>query len=165
MKPQEFIQLMKKYGEEIAQIRQSAHALHAEVNQTYDNVLPYGHHLDMVADAVKEYGYAVCECEEDVVPLFFGAYYHDSIEDARLTYNNVKAIAGQWIYKIKVAKIVINAMTITTTTNAEPLLFIFFNLNLFFIIIYRPFLCHSFYYQFNVVPSIVMTGCAAGFKT
>lgn len=97
MKPQEFIQLMKKYGEEIAQIRQSAHALHAEVNQTYDNVLPYGHHLDMVADAVKEYGYAVCECEEDVVPLFFGAYYHDSIEDARLTYNNVKAIAGQWM--------------------------------------------------------------------
>jgi len=27
------------------------------------------------------------------VPLFFGGYYHDSIEDARLTYNDVMKVA------------------------------------------------------------------------
>ena len=31
----------------------------------------------------------MCVVEEDVLPLFFGAYYHDSIEDARLSYNVV----------------------------------------------------------------------------
>ena len=35
--------------------------------------------------------------EDDIVPLFFGAFYHDSMEDARLTYNDVKGIALQWM--------------------------------------------------------------------
>ncbi len=47
----------------------------------------------MVADSVYKYGYLVCVNEADVLPLFFGAYYHDSIEDARLTYNDAKKIA------------------------------------------------------------------------
>ena len=29
--------------------------------------------------------------------MFFGAYYHDSIEDARLTYNDVIRIAKRWM--------------------------------------------------------------------
>ena len=97
MRPQEFKRLTDKYGEVIAIIRKSAHDLHEYVNQTYGNVHPYGFHLDMVADAVQQYGYAVCEREEDIVPLFFGAFYHDSMEDARQTYNDVKKIAGQWM--------------------------------------------------------------------
>lgn len=81
----------------IEDIRNSAHTLHASVNQTYDKVHPYGFHLDMVADGVYKYGHQVCVAEENVLPLFFGAYYHDSIEDARLTYNDVIKAARQYM--------------------------------------------------------------------
>ena len=97
MKAEDFYRLTEKYDEVIARIRKSAHELHEHVNQTYDKVHPYGFHLDMVAEAVSKYGYAVCSEEDDVVPLFFGAFFHDSIEDARLTYNDVRKAAGQWM--------------------------------------------------------------------
>lgn len=97
LKQQEFKRWMDKYGEVIAIIRKSAHDLHDHVNQTYGKVHPYGFHLDMVADAVEKYGNIVCDDEKDIVPLFFGAFYHDSMEDARLTYNDVKRIAEQWM--------------------------------------------------------------------
>lgn len=97
MKRHEFEILTDKNADVIAQIKKSAHELHASVNQTYGEGYPYGFHLDMVADSVYKYGYAVCDDEKDVVPLFFGAFYHDSIEDARLTHNDVKHIARQWM--------------------------------------------------------------------
>lgn len=81
----------------LGQIRVSAHQLHDHVNQTYDKTHPYGFHLDMVADSVFKHGDVVCATEDDVLPLFFGAYYHDSIEDARLTYNDVMKIARNWM--------------------------------------------------------------------
>lgn len=43
----------------------------------------------MVAHGISNFGYLVCRSEEDVLPLFFGGYYHDSIEDARQSYNDV----------------------------------------------------------------------------
>ena len=92
-----FQDCINKYAEEIGQIRESAHQLHEHVNQTYDKVHPYGFHLDMVADAVYKYGHEVCVEEHDVLPLFFAAYFHDSIEDARQTYNDVTKTARQWM--------------------------------------------------------------------
>ena len=80
---------MERYGDQIENIRQQAHALHQSVNQTYGDDLPYGFHLDMVVQGIRDFGHLVCAAEEDVLPLFFGGYYHDSIEDARLTYNDV----------------------------------------------------------------------------
>jgi 5'-deoxynucleotidase YfbR-like HD superfamily hydrolase len=97
MEQNEFRLWVGKYGKEIEAIRESAHAVHAGVNQAYDKVHPYGVHLDMVADAVAKYGGEVCVREEDVLPLFFGAYYHDSIEDARMSYNDVMRTARQWM--------------------------------------------------------------------
>ena len=97
MTENDFQKYIEKYAQEIQGIKESAHALHASVNQTYDNVRPYSFHLDMVTESVYKYGHFVCECEQDVLPLFFGAYYHDSIEDARLTYNDVKKIALQYM--------------------------------------------------------------------
>ena len=88
---------IEKYAKEIGQIKEAAHKLHEHVNQTYDKVHPYGFHLDMVVDSVYKYGYEVCAEEKDVLPLFFGAYYHDSIEDARQTYNDVTATAHQYM--------------------------------------------------------------------
>ena len=89
----EFEAYMEKYADRIEQIRQSAHELHQSVNQTYGDDLPYGYHLDMVVSGVRDFGHLVCAREEDVLPLFFGGYYHDSIEDARLTYNDVLGVA------------------------------------------------------------------------
>ena len=85
----EYEALMTKYAEQIERIRESAHELHRSVNQTYGDELPYGYHLDMVVNGIRDFGHLVCAKEEDVLPLFFGGYYHDSIEDARLTYNDM----------------------------------------------------------------------------
>jgi len=78
------------YAAQIEAIRTAAHQLHDHVNQHYDVDKPYGFHLDMVADGVRRYGHLVCHEEQDLLPLFLGAYFHDSIEDARLTYNDVR---------------------------------------------------------------------------
>ena len=97
MTQKDFQDCINRYADMIEQIKQSAHQLHTHVNQTYDKMHPYGFHLDMVVDSVYKYGHEVCAEEDDVLPLFFGAYYHDSIEDARLTYNDVKATALQYM--------------------------------------------------------------------
>ena len=95
MTKEEYQHYLAKYAASIDQCRQMAHELHESVNQTYGDNLPYGFHLDMVAEGVRLYGHLVCAREEDVLPLFFGAYYHDSIEDARLSYNDVMRQARQ----------------------------------------------------------------------
>ncbi|MBQ9231105.1 MAG: hypothetical protein IJ190_07970 [Prevotella sp.] len=87
--------LMAKYAEQIANIRETAHELHRSVNQTYGDNLPYGYHLDMVVSGIQDFGHLVCAREDDVLPLFFGGYYHDSIEDARQTYNDVLRAARE----------------------------------------------------------------------
>lgn len=93
MEKTDFQSFLQSHSQEIEQIRESAHELHQSVNQTYGKDLPYGFHLDMVAHEAEEFGHLVCAQEEDVVPLMFGAYYHDSIEDARLSYNDVMKVA------------------------------------------------------------------------
>jgi len=95
MSKEEFEACLDRQADKIEQIRQSAHDLHQSVNQTYGNGLPYGYHLDMVVASIREFGHLVCFDENDVLPLMFGGYYHDSIEDARLTYNDVKKQARQ----------------------------------------------------------------------
>lgn len=74
----------------IEAISKSAWKLHQQVGQTYGGRLPYGYHLSMVADGILRYGYEIIASEEDILPVVFGAYYHDSIEDARQTYNDIK---------------------------------------------------------------------------
>jgi hypothetical protein len=79
----------------INEIRNDAHALHASVNHAYDRIRPYGFHLDMVVNWVRKYIEVVCVSEQDVLPIYFAAFYHDSIEDARLSYNDVMRIAKE----------------------------------------------------------------------
>ena len=79
----------------INEIRNDAHALHASVNHAYDRIRPYGFHLDMVVNWVRKYIEEVCVSEQDVLPIYFSAFYHDSIEDARLSYNDVMRIAKE----------------------------------------------------------------------
>ena len=97
MTREEFKACQEKYKLKIEQIRIAAHELHQSVNQSYGDNLPYGFHLDMVVEGISNYGHLVCAREEDVVPLFFGGYFHDSIEDARQTYNDVMRTAHKWM--------------------------------------------------------------------
>jgi len=64
-------------------------ALHHQTSQEYDEGLPYGFHLKLVASFVYKYGCLVAENEADVLSLYAVAYLHDSIENARLSYNDV----------------------------------------------------------------------------
>ena len=97
MTEKDFQESISTHRAAIDQIRQRAHQLHESVNQTYGDNHPYGFHLDMVAASVFRWGHLVCADERDVLPIFFGAYFHDSIEDARQTYNDVNKIALQWM--------------------------------------------------------------------
>lgn len=93
MEKVDFEQALTANAHAIAQIRELAHGIHDGVNQKYDKTHPYWYHLDMVADLVAKHGAEVCVSAADVAPIMFGAYFHDSIEDARLTYNDVLALA------------------------------------------------------------------------
>lgn len=73
--------------------------MHASVNQHYGKGLPYAVHLDMVAEAVEHYADLLPVSDADVLPVYFAAYYHDSIEDARQTYNDVMRTANRFMTK------------------------------------------------------------------
>lgn len=80
-------------------IADAACQLHQSVNQTYgkDN-RPYGYHLTQVAEAVMRYGRELVQDIPGEVPvLLFAAYFHDSIEDARLTYHDVRRRAEHFM--------------------------------------------------------------------
>ncbi|MBR3398875.1 MAG: hypothetical protein IKH08_03750, partial [Prevotella sp.] len=66
MSPEEFQKIIADNAETINAIKDSAHNLHANVNQHYDGTLPYGFHLDMVADSIYKYGDEVCADADDV---------------------------------------------------------------------------------------------------
>ena len=97
MKKKKYTDFLAANQETILAIRDAAFALHASVGQTYSGQLPYSYHLGMVADAAMKYGAEVVTDEQDILPVVFGAYYHDSIEDARLTYNDVTKVAKQFM--------------------------------------------------------------------
>lgn len=70
-------------------IRVEAHNIHADVNQHYGDRLPYGFHLDAVTRNAMHFLPEVVTDEREVAAVYFGAMNHDSIEDARQTYNDV----------------------------------------------------------------------------
>lgn len=101
MKKQTFDAYIKANEQIVEEIRLTAWTLHEKVGQTYDGTLPYGHHLSMVADAAMEFGHEVVADESDIIPVIFAAFFHDSIEDARLTYNNVIAVALRFMSRVQ----------------------------------------------------------------
>lgn len=73
-------------------------AAHEKVNQTYDGH-PYSLHLGMVVDYVCKYSYMVSG-ETDLKNCLAAAFAHDTIEDARQTYNDVKKVLGEQVADI-----------------------------------------------------------------
>ena len=92
-----FLDLMKAQEATLTAIACAARDLHDSVNQKYNTTLPYGYHLDMVARYAADYGHDVLADAADLLPLLFGAYFHDSIEDARLSYNDVTRRAAAFM--------------------------------------------------------------------
>lgn len=79
-------------------IKDKASYVHDNVcNQKYGDDLPYSYHLKMVANAAIEFGHLVCENESHIIPIVFGAYFHDAIEDARMSYNDVLKAAEEFM--------------------------------------------------------------------
>ena len=89
MEKQLFISIVERYYPWISCLEKAAFQIHDDVNQKYDHVLPYGFHLKMVGSFVSRYGYLVAASEADILILYAGAYLHDTIEDARMTYNDI----------------------------------------------------------------------------
>ena len=89
MEKRRFVDVVRQNYAWIQSMEKAASAFHEAVNQKYDHVLPYGFHLKMTASYVSRYGYLVANSETDVLVLYAAAYLHDTIEDARLTYNDI----------------------------------------------------------------------------
>ncbi len=76
-----------------------AFAIHAHesVNHKYDGK-PYSVHLELVDHFTKQFIYLVPR--EDVKYVNPSANLHDTIEDCRLTYNDIKKVAGERVADI-----------------------------------------------------------------
>lgn len=115
MKKEQFDEFLNKFDNSVTlgKIATEAATLHdIKCNQKYDGK-PYSFHLNMVADFAMKYGYMVCEYEYHIIPMLFGAYFHDAIEDARVTYNDVKNIALKYMteYQANIATEIVYALT------------------------------------------------------
>lgn len=89
MEKQDFINIVSRNYVWIKNFEAAAFELHDRVNQKYGEILPYGFHLKMTASYVSRYGYLVAGNETDVLILYASAYLHDTIEDARMTFNDL----------------------------------------------------------------------------
>lgn len=97
MQEEAFSKFLREHTTTVRDIEREAVRLHASVGQTYGKGLPYGYHLCAVARVAMQYAASVVADEDNILPVVFGAYFHDSIEDARLTYNDVIAHAGRYM--------------------------------------------------------------------
>ena len=91
MKQEQWLKIFDDEADKIKKICIKASKIHEDVNQSYGTNKPYIFHLLDVFDCVKSFGFQSCNNEEDVLGIVAGALFHDSIEDARLTYNDVKS--------------------------------------------------------------------------
>lgn len=89
MEKQAFIEIVARNYTYIEHFETAAFELHDRVNQKYGKILPYGFHLKLTASYVSRYGYLVAESEKDVLILYAAAYLHDTIEDTRMTFNDL----------------------------------------------------------------------------
>lgn len=93
-----------KLNDLIINISELAKKTHADTNHTLTIVvngfavkLPYAEHLDKTFSIFKQFGYSSIEKPEDLLPICFAIYFHDTIEDARLTYSKIVRLASDYM--------------------------------------------------------------------
>ena len=69
-------------------------------NQKYDRRLPYSCHLEFVASQAMRFKHLLNQSNNDVPHAAMGCWGHDLIEDARLTYNDIKDKVGVEVAEI-----------------------------------------------------------------
>ena len=88
----------------IAKMQKRAGEIHASVNQKFDE-LPYKFHTNMVSNTFMQFA-SDCFINfehpkqvmiSDGLAAIFGSIFHDTIEDCRLTYNDVVKIAREFM--------------------------------------------------------------------
>lgn len=75
------------------------HQHDVECNQKYDRFHPYSFHLKMVEQQARLFSHLLRD-KQEVYLVFSGCAGHDLIEDARLTYNEVKNLIGERVADI-----------------------------------------------------------------
>lgn len=73
---------------------------HQSTNHFYDG-MPYEFHLNMVVETAKKFIHLIPENERELV--IAGCWVHDTIEDTRATYNDVKETLGEEIAELAYA--------------------------------------------------------------
>lgn len=87
-KQKDFIEIAEKFAIDA----------HEKTNHFYDTYLPYSFHLRMVVKACHDFIKLVPEDKRHIVVA--AGFLHDSIEDARLTYNDVKSATNKDVAEI-----------------------------------------------------------------
>lgn len=91
MTHQDFLTLYESRRAQVLAIENAAGAVHAAVNQHYEKNLPYEFHLRLAASFLTKYGHQELTSPAEFDTLYAAVYFHDSMEDARMTYNDVKS--------------------------------------------------------------------------
>lgn len=78
------------------------HQHDVKCNQKYNKTLPYSFHLDLVAKQVDKFKHLLKF--QDYLIAKCGAYGHDLIEDARLTYNDIKQLTIQTQMDVNISR-------------------------------------------------------------
>ena len=86
------ISLIQSHQAHIDLIEARASALHASVNQYYGHDLPYAFHLRMAASYLTRFSDDIPMDEDNIETLYAAIYLHDSLEDTRITYNDLKKL-------------------------------------------------------------------------
>lgn len=93
--------LIVRSGTHVREAKAYAIRVHEEANQMYGD-LPYSEHLKSVA-AYADLFSMYLETDFEVVDAISGAWVHDTIEDARQTYNDVKKATNRDVADIAYA--------------------------------------------------------------
>ena len=89
---------MEKY---LIEHRKKANEFHNRTNCSYDGK-EYVIHLDMVVEGIMKYE-TVFKNNKDYRIAVVAGYYHDTIEDAQLTFNNIAEVTNKRIARVVLA--------------------------------------------------------------
>lgn len=86
------MQTSETFQAHVAVLAEAAAQCHAAVNQTYDGYLPYAFHLRLTSSYALRFLPLLQLDEAQGETVLAAAYFHDTLEDARLSYNDLTAL-------------------------------------------------------------------------